>query len=492
MNYGIIFRLIGVIFGTLFGCFALSAGVGWFMRGEALQPFNLEGWVISLALSGGLAAICLWMGRGHHKKLFRREAMAVIGLGWLGAALVGAVPYVIFLPNISVADAFFESTSGLTTTGASVLDHLETIPPGLMFWRCISQWIGGLGVVVFFVALLASLGAGAKMLYSNESSAHATELEATRVQAGVLRIFLLYGALSVACAVAYHLGGMGWYDAIIHMFTTLSTGGFSRYGASMAYFQSPLLEWLCVLFMLLSGTSFLAMIRLCRCRREDWLRMSEVYAYYAIALGSTLVIALFLLETDGHISHWSEALRDSAFQVSSIMTTTGFVTQDYQLWLPVTHIILLMLMVAGGCSGSTAGGVKVVRLVAAWKICLRQIERSFRSRIVRPIKLNGRTMDESALEQTTVFLVLAGGICVLCLPILAILEPQMSAAGTISALFACLFNVGPGLNEVGPTQNYAFMNDAAKTLLGILMILGRLEFYALFALCLPSMWKRFS
>lgn len=491
MNTAIIFRLISVILLTLTLCFALSFGVGLVMNQGTQTSTDIAGWSICLGISGGLSLLFYMLGYGGSSRMFRREAMAVIGLGWLAASMVGALPYLILIPECSFADAFFESSSGLTTTGATAFPDLHAITPGLMFWRCMSQWIGGLGVVVFFVALLSFLGAGAKILYSNEASAHSTDLDTSRVQSGVLRIFALYAILSLSCALAYRLADMEWYDAIVHMFTTVSTGGFSPYPESKGWFESPLLEWICIVFMVLGGTSFLAMLKITRWRREDLKRITEVYIYLLILTAMSLIVSLFLHAQRG----WTpseDILRTSTFHVVSIMTSTGYATEDYMLWPRATHVILLTLMVVGGCTGSTAGGLKVVRLIVAFKVCLRQIERSIRPRVVRPISINGRVMDEPTLEQGTVLLVLAATITTVSIPIVGIMEPGMSVGGTVSAVFACIFNIGPALNELGPTEHYGNLHSYTKVFLSLLMILGRLEFYALLVLLMPSMWRQYS
>lgn len=493
MNFSIILKLLGVILLTLTFCFCISFGVEWMMADSTEHPVNTVGWIICIAVSASLSWLFYMLGYKGHTRMFRREAMATIGLGWLLAANVGALPYLLVHPTMEFADAFFESASGLTTTGASIVDDFDAISPGLMFWRCLSQWIGGLGVVVFFVALLSFLGAGAKILYSNEASAQANELETSRVQVGVLRIFGVYLTLSIACLIAYHLAGMSWYEATVHMFTTLSTGGFGAYSSSMAYFNSPLIEWLCILFMVLGGTSFLVMLRMTKCKLVDYRQFTEIQLYYGIILVAATTISLLLLrELQWDWSQLHTVIRSSMFQVVSIMTTSGFSTVDFELWVPAAHIILLILMIFGGCSGSTSGGVKVVRLIVAFKVCLRQIERSYRSRVVRPIKINGRVMEESVLDQSIVFLVLAAGVCILSILLLAILEPTMSPMGVVSAVFASFFNIGPGLNEVGPAHSFSFLSDTSKVFLSLLMILGRLELYALLALMMPGMWKRFT
>nr|WP_234043825.1 TrkH family potassium uptake protein [Cerasicoccus arenae] len=425
--------------------------------------------------------------------MFRKEALATIGLGWILASLLGAIPYYLILPDSTFADGVFESASGFTTTGASVYGDLSIFPRGLLFWRCLSQWIGGLGVVVFFVAILSFLGAGAKILYSHESSGTSTDIESGRIQQGVLQILYLYLALSAACALILRALGMSWYDAVCHMFATLSTGGFGVYNSSLGAFPSPAIQWTVIVFMALGGTSFFVLLRVMQGRFRALFTNTEVIAYYSIIGISTLMLTLMLMTELGHgATDWEASLRAAAFQTVSIMTTTGFSTVDYQQWLPVGHMLLLFLMVIGGCSGSTGGGAKVVRIVVAFKVCRLQIEKAYRTRVVRPLHINGKVLDKDDQDSIVtwlllLFLVLTGGIM-----IVALLEHSLGFTAQVTSVFACLFNIGPGLAEVGPTQNYGFLREPTKLVLSLLMILGRLELYAVLVLFSPALWKRFS
>lgn len=496
MNYRILFKLLSVIMSTVAIAFLVSYAVGGiFFWGRPEQEVQDEWW-LCIAIAGLLAVLFRVLGMRASPKIFRKEGLAIIGLGWILASLVGALPYALCVPEASVADAIFESTSGLTTTGASVISDIESMPHSILFWRCLSQWIGGLGVVVFFVSLLSFLGAGAKILYSNESSGHSTDIESGRIQKGVIQIIWLYLILSAFCATAYRLGGMNWFDAVCHMFATIATGGFANYNAGFGAFQSPLLEWIAIVFMILGGTSFFFMIRICVRRNLGACKNTEVAVYYAIAVFVSLLITVIVWWHEKHIRYtdpmpFMDALRTGTFQVVSIMTTTGFTTVDYQQWLPVTHTILLGLMIIGGCSGSTAGGIKVVRMVVAIKVSLRQIEQAFRSHVVRPIRMNGRVLDNEDQDAVLRFLLLYTLICVAALPIISVSQVSLSFEGSIATLFACFFNIGPGFAEVGPAANYDFMSPFTKLFLSLLMILGRLELYAVLVLFAPSLWRKF-
>ncbi|MEZ5277467.1 MAG: TrkH family potassium uptake protein [Opitutaceae bacterium] len=491
MNYPLVFRLLSGILYALAAAFLACLGVSFLFSENTGEGRALLGFGVSVAISAGLGAILHFLGREASHRFFQKEALFVIGIGWLLASFIGAIPYDLIVPGMDPVDAFFESASGFTTTGASIFTEVETLPASLLFWRSLSQWIGGMGVVVFFVAILSFLGAGGKILYAHEASGHTADFEESRIQSAVKNLWLLYLGLSVVCTVVFRLGGMNWFDAVCHMFTTLSTGGFSTRNASAAAFQSPFLEWAMTFFMVVGGTSFLLILQVVRGRFRVLRTNTEFHAYLFILLVSILSIAAFLLREN--LAHgWHHALRASAFQVSSIMTTTGFATEDYQLWSAFPKILLLVLMAIGGCSASTAGGMKVIRLVVGVLSSRNSIEKSFRSSVVRRIVVNGRTLDDGYTRDVLAFLVILAILCLVAIPVTAIFEPRISVDGNISAVFACLFNIGPGLAEVGPTQNYAAFHDHTKLMLSVLMIMGRLELYAILVLFSPSLWRRFS
>jgi trk system potassium uptake protein len=490
MNYGLIFRLLSLILGAIAAAFLLCAGVAWFFSGTTADDVSFRGFSISAAAAVSLAIGFAWMSRGASTRFFRKEALSVIGLGWLLASAVGSLPYVLIAPELGVAGAIFESASGLTTTGASVISDIEALPRSLLFWRALSQWIGGMGVVVFFVAVLSFLGAGAKVLYANEASGSTADFEESRVQKAVLHLLWIYLGLSAVCAVTFRLLGMDWYEALCHMFTTVSTGGFSTQNASFGAF-SPALQWACVVFMAIGATSFLLLWQICRGRLRALRRNTEFHVFCWVMVLSSVGIGLFLSQQQPH-APVEEIARASAFQVVSIVTTTGFGTADYQQWPNFCKVVLFMLMVIGGCSGSTAGGAKIIRMVVGFRVGLLSIERSFRLRVIRQISVNGRNLDDDARAEIMTFIGLLAFVAALGLVLLGLLEPNLSLEGTIAAVVATLFNIGPGFAEVGPASNYSGLGPASHLLLSLMMILGRLELYAILVLFSPSLWRRFS
>jgi trk system potassium uptake protein TrkH len=492
MNYRLLARLLGIITGAIGLAFVLCLGVAWhyYHGGDVAELAAIHGFALSAGIAGILTMLLEFLGRKARRQLFNKEALAIIGLGWTVATVIGALPYFFIVPYAGFVDGIFESASGFTTTGASIFRDVEVLQHSVLFWRSLSQWIGGLGVVVFFVAILSFLGAGAKILFSNESSAQAADLGSERVQTGVSRILRLYLALSVICTLAFYATGMGFFDAVNHMCTTLSTGGFSNHNASIGYYNSPLVEWVCIVFMAIGGTSFILILRFVRGERRILRKNTEFRAYYGIILAATFICAAFNY-FDGQIADIHGAVRHSCFTVVSLMTTTGFATQDFDKWLPVLHMVLLAVMIIGGCAGSTSGGVKVVRAVTAWKYAGKMLEKSFRLNVVRTIRINGQPLSGEDCEESNGFLVVTFLIMASGMILMAHFEPHMSLEGTISSVIACLFNVGPGFAEVGPTHCYADLHIASKYLLSLLMVMGRVELFAILALFAPSLWRKF-
>ena len=490
MHYPIIFRLLSAISLVLTTAFALCLLVALYY-GEgfthAVQGFGLSG-----LGAAGLSGLFFFLGRNARMRLFRKEALCIIGVGWIIASILGALPYWTIHDTCSFVDALFESVSGFTTTGATVFgDYEHQFPPSLLFWRALSQWIGGLGVVVLFVALVSNVGSGAKVLFSNESSGQSTDIEDGTIKQGAKRIMKYYLGISIAACLCYYFAGLSWFDASCHAFTTVSTGGFSTLNAGVPGFNNPLLEWFMILFMFLGGFSFLLALRIMRSGPKAMKAGLEGVVYTLLFLGVSLVLAVINYITLRQ-HDIAELLRDACFQVITIMTTTGYATEDFNLWSVPAKWILLGLMVIGGCSSSTAGGIKVIRLVAAFRMASQSIEKTFRVNVVRPLRLNGKVFDENARESLTSFLILTALVVMIGIMGFSILQPSCDIETGVSAVFSCLFNIGPGLGQVGPMSNFAFLHDITKIGLSMLMLLGRLELYALLVLFSPSLWRKFS
>jgi len=446
----------------------------------------------TIGISILLSVLFYVLGRkAEAKHLFRREALCAIGLSWILATIVGALPYALTVEGCDLSDAIFESASGLTTTGATAFWNFYEFPASLLFWRSLSQWVGGLGVVVFFVAILSSLGAGAKILFSNESSGTSADFEQGRIQHGAFVLMVYYLIISAACALAYRLAGMDWFQAVNHCMTTVATGGFSTEANSIADFNSPLIEWISIFFMALSATTFLFVIRLFLGQKHILRRNNEVYWFYLILVVSTGLLMLYLVELTGELpSH--DSLRAAAFQATSIMTTTGYASTDFDSWLPPAKMLLIILMFIGGCSGSTAGGVKVIRIAVAGRAALRSITHAFRPSVTISMRMSGQTLSERTIHNVSLFLMLMGALQIASMLFLSAMEPELSFLSVFSCVQATLFNIGPGFEAVGPTENFHFMRASSKIFVSLLMILGRLELYAVLVLFAPSVWRRYA
>lgn len=477
-----------LVLGSAFGLCIL----GGMLSGE---PPSLdratEAFLICIAVALFLSGVFHRLGRNGKTRMFRREALCLIGLSWILATLIGAIPYLLIIEDCSVPDAIFESSSGLTTTGATAFNNFHEFPPSLLFWRSLSQWIGGLGVVVFFVALLSSLGAGAKILFSNETSGSAADFDQGRIQKGAVILMLYYLGISTACAIAYKFAGMNWFQAVNHAMTTIATGGFSTEAGSIGHFQSPLIEWIAIGFMALSATTFVFVIRLIARRWHLLRHCKEVLWFYAILLGSTLLLSIYLVELTGQLPD-SASIRTALFQAVSIMTTTGYASADFEAWLPPAKMLLIILMFVGGCSGSTAGGIKVVRVLIAVRGCMHSIVHALRPNLTLSIRMAGKPVRESALQNTLVFLLLCVVLQILSMLFVSANEPGLSFLSTFSCVQSTLFNIGPGFDQVGPFDNFQFLRGSTKLYLSLLMTLGRLELYAVLVLFSPMAWRRFS
>jgi trk system potassium uptake protein TrkH len=475
---------------ALAGAFGSCIAIG-LLYGERWSDPSLQAFLTTIGISLLLAGLFYLLGRNGEAKLFRREALYLIGLSWFLATIIGAIPYLLTVENCDLTDAIFESSSGLTTTGATAFKDFADFPKSLLFWRSLSQWVGGLGVVVFFVAILSSLGAGAKILFSNESSGTSSDFDQGRIQKGAFNLMVYYLGISSACMLCYKIGGMDWFQAINHAMTTVATGGFSTECGSFEDFNSPTLEWIAVAFMALSATTFVYMIRLLKGRTEILRHNNEVYWFYAILFSSTALLTLYLIELHGELPD-HDMIRTAAFQTVSIMTTTGYASTNFDIWLPPAKMLLIILMFIGGCSGSTGGGVKVVRIVIALHAVKRSIIHSFRPNVTIPMRMGGKVLSEPAIQSVTIFLMLMVALQILSMLFVSANEPDVNFLAVFSCVQATLFNIGPGFDVVGPTENFHFLRASTKAFLTLLMTLGRLELYAVLVLFIPSAWKQYS
>ena len=445
---------------------------------------DLMSFVISFAVCLSVSAILLIYGRRKKCAISRNEGYIVVALSWVFFSVFGMVPYLWggFIPNIT--DAFFETMSGFTTTGATILDNIESMPHGILFWRSLTQWIGGLGIVCFTIVLLPGFGASSQMLYLSEATGvtHNKLCPKTRVMARY--IFMVYILLTAVESALLMAGGMGLFDAVCHSMTTTATGGFSTKQASIAYWHSPYIEYVVSLFMLLSAINFSLYIVACKSKWKQ-LRKNTELKWFACSVGLlTLVISVVLFLNNGY--GVEEAFRKSLFQVATCHTSCGFATDDYNLWPPFTWMLLIFAMLSGGCTGSTSGGVKNLRLIIIANCIRNQFRQILHPRAVLPVRA-GFPFDNKLV--TTVLVFFAAYLSVAFIGWTLLMAFGVDFTEAMSTVISAMGNVGPGLGSFGPAFSWAALPDAAKWILSSLMLIGRLEIFGFLLIFYRSTWK---
>lgn len=454
---------------------------------EGTAAFAFIGTALLTACCGLGCIVLARGGDGGTGDLYRREGILIVVAGWVMASAFGALPYMLTGTVTGPVDALFESASGFTTTGASILTEIEESGRGILFWRSFTQWLGGMGIIVLFVALLPELGAGARFLYKLEVPGPTAETLHPRVHdtAGVL--WKLYLMLTAVQTVLLMFAGMDLYDALTHTFSTLSTGGFSPRNASAAAY-SPLVHVILIVFMVLAGANFSLYYGLRK--RGGWRNLlgDREFRFYVTILGIfSSAIAFNLFFTAEYLSVW-RALLDSTFQVVSIVTTTGFATADFDLWPNWSRVLLVGLMFCGACAGSTSGGMKIMRLVIGLKAAAREVKLMFSPSSVVAVFIGRKAVPESVVRSVVGFIILYFMAFGLGVGLLTAGGVDLETSATAS--IATLGNIGPGLHAVGPTGNFAGFAPFQKLVMVLLMWLGRLEVYAIASLFALSFWRR--
>ncbi len=481
---------------------AVSYVLGWFFiffSGALLLPGAIAiGFreYSSLWVFGASAAISSLTGAllvrylGEKEDLGHRDGFAIVVFGWLGASLLGALPYV-FSGTMGFIDAFFESVSGFTTTGSTVLSSIEPLPKSLLFWRSLTQWLGGMGIIILSLAILPVLGVGGMQLYQAEMPGPTKDRLAPRIQdtARILwGVYIFFTLLETLLLVG---GGLSVYEALCHSFTTMATGGFSTRTASVAAFNNAYVDYVITFFMFVAGINFTLHYRFLTGRLNAFWKSEEFRFYLWVGLGATVICTVFTI-IYGIYDDPLTAVRFGAFQVWSIMTTTGFGTADFDLWPPVCKLLLLSLMFLGGCAGSTGGGIKQIRLVVFLKFMRVQLQRLIHPRAVGTIKIDNHRVDHEVLQGVLGFLALY--MTVFVVASLIVTAQGVDLITGTSAVIATLNNIGPGLGKVGPTQHFAHLPALSKVVLSFCMLAGRLELYTMAVLLSPAYWQgmRFS
>ena len=416
-----------------------------------------------------------------------RDGFFIVGVSWLAMSLIGALPFLFSgaIPNF--ADAYFETASGFTTTGSTLLTEIEHLPRGILFWRSFTHWLGGMGVLVLTIAILPKLGIGGQKIMRAETTGPTMDKISFTVNDTARTLYKIYLVFTVVETVLLLLGGMDWYDALVHTFGTVGTGGYSSYNASVGAFQSGYIEWVIAIFMMLCGVNFSLYSNVYRKTPRKILQDPEFKAYVGILAASTIFIAAMLL-IHRFSDSIAEAVRTSFFQVSSVMTTTGYATTDFDLWPLPCRFVLFLLMLIGGCAGSTGGGMKVIRAILVFKLVRRSMFRRLHPRAVSPVKVGDTTISAETMSGVASFVLLFLFTTVLSTLLISLEGVSLTTA--LTSVVACISNIGPGFEAVGPTQNFAFYSAPAKMLLSVLMIAGRLELFTILLLFTPVYWSR--
>ncbi|MDW7657485.1 MAG: TrkH family potassium uptake protein [Bacillota bacterium] len=453
----------------------------YFQDGDAMSFMMTIG--ILLLLGGFLVQI-----KAEKSGLYARDGLAIVSLGWLAMSVFGALPFLISGAIPHPADALFESVSGFTTTGASILPVIEGLPRGILFWRSFTHWIGGMGVLLLTLAILPMAGAGAVHILRAESPGPSPGKLVPKLAQTAKILYSLYLALTIAEVVALLIAGMSFYDALIHAFGTAGTGGFSNRNTSVGAYGSIAIDMIISVFMLIFGISFALHYQLVKGNWRAFLKDEELRFYLLVVAGSVIIIAWDIWRHQ--LMAVGESLRHAFFQVSSIITTTGFTTSNFDAWPVLSKTILMVLMLVGASAGSTGGGIKCIRILMMVKLIRREMTRMKHPQIVQAIRIGKRQVDQELLNGVTLFILFYLFILVMAIFIIAAEASDLITAS--SSVLACLSNIGPGLGMVGPVGNYADFSPFGKMVLSFCMLIGRLEIMPVVLLALPSFWRRVS
>jgi len=453
----------------------------------------LSGGKDSIAFAGSFAvtmvaglALSVPRSSGKREELRHREGFVVVTVSWALVSLFGALPYLFGGTFGSFTDAYFEAMAGFTTTGASVLRDIEGEPHGILFWRSLTQWIGGMGIVLFSLAVLPMLGGGGMQLFKAEVPEITVDKLRPRIVDTAKALWYIYTVLTVLAAVMFMAGGMDLFDAVCHSFTTLATGGFSTKNSSLAFYNSPFIEFVAAFFMFLAGVNYTLYFFAFKGNFAKLLQSAEFRFYLAVTLIATSLITFDLWRAE-YIS-LGESFQYGLFQVVSIMTTTGFATADYERWSFFSKLLLVILMFFGGMIGSTGGGMKQIRILVMLKQIYREMYQLIHPRAVTFLKVDGKNLTKEILGSIWGFLFLFLIICVLAS--LALTLAGLDMETSVSTVVSAICNVGPALGVAGPAENYASLPDVAKWILIFCMLVGRLEVYTVIVLFVPNFWRK--
>ena len=492
-NFKIILHIMGLLL-LCNGSFMLFAGlISGFYQDGATMDILLAAIVTML-----VGVMAMFYTRGHRKEVKRKEGYVIVTFGWLIMSISGVLPYLFSGAIPGITNAFFETISGYTTTGASILNDIESLPEGILFWRSLTHWIGGMGIIVLAIAILPLLGIGGMQLFAAEAPGPSGDKLHPRITDTAKRLWLIYVGYTLAETLLLKLAGMSFFDAANHALSTLSTGGFSTKNASIAYWNdTPLIQYIVIVFMFLAGTNFVMSYFAFTGKVQRVLKDEEFRVYATFIVSFTLIAGLIVyLQADVPVSEYhpkvlgegESAFRHSLFQVLAIVTTTGFVTADFTNWTPFLTVFFFGLMFLGGCAGSTSGGIKVMRHLLIIKNGLLEFKRTLHTNAIIPVRFNNRTISEHIVYNIIAFFVLYMLMFIIGALVLGYLGLDFESA--IGGAASSLGNVGPALGDLNPVVNFSALPDVGKWWCGFLMLLGRLELFTVLILFVPYFWKR--
>jgi len=481
INYKIIFNIIGLLL-LIEGIFMLFC--------IPVSLFYDEHDFISLALSASITisvgTITWFLTRDAKKNIGKREGYIIVCLAWTVFSFFGSLPFVISGAIPDFTNAFFETISGFTTTGASILNDIEAMPRGLLFWRSMTQWLGGMGIIVMSLAILPILGIGGMQLFIAEVPGPVPDKLHPRIKETAKRLWGIYIIFTGIEVLLLLFGGMNLFDAICHSFTTMATGGYSTRQAGIAFFDSPYIHYVITVFMFLAGTNFTLSYFALHGKFDKVWKNEEFRFYAGFILGFVLLIMVVLLLTQNQTIE--KSFRHALFQVVAISTTTGFVTANYLNWIPFLGVIIFILMFFGGSGGSTGGGVKILRVVLLLKNSYLELKRLIHPNAVIPVRLNREAVSPQIITNVLAFVVFYMLILIFGTVVMSALGYDMDTS--LGAVAATLGNIGPGIGGVGPAHNYFHIPDFGKWFLSFLMLIGRLELFTVLILFSPAFWKK--
>ncbi len=481
INFKTIIRIIGVLLLLETVMFFACSGVSYYYgEGDMLDFWKAGG------ITAGVGLLLAAIGKGGDKQLTRRDGYVLVSLAWVAFSLFGMLPFYIggYIPNVT--DAFFETMSGFSSTGATILNNIESLPHGILFWRSMTQWIGGLGIIMFTIAILPIFGVSGLQVFAAEASGPTHDKVHPRIGITAKWIWSIYAGITGILVVLLMLGGMNWFDSVCHAFATTGTGGFSTKQASVAYYNSPYIEYVISAFMFISGINFTLLLLFVNRKFKKFIGNAELKWYFGSVVFFTVLIAVILHYTS--TMGVEESFRKSLFQVISLHTSTGFATDDYMTWTPVLWGLLTIIMLMGACAGSTTGGLKCIRMVILTKVSRNEFKHILHPNAILPVRVNKQVISPYIVSTVLAF-------CFLYIVIITISVLLMTAMGvgfeeSIGCVVSSIGNMGPGLGETGPAYSWSALPAMAKWLLAFLMLLGRLELFTVLLLFTPDFWKR--